>query len=107
MNKKQLSRRKQWIIEQCQDINFGRITVRIRDGEPDLDRPWRTLRTVKLAGSENGPRPEMARDDVALCQEQTALLTTLERLPNETCVTIEIRHGLPFLVEIERDYQAA
>ena len=107
MTKKQLSGPKQRIIEQCQQLNFGRITVHVRHGEPVLGRPWHTRRTVKLAGGENGPRPEMDLADFELCQEQTALLDALRPVRDGARVTVEVRHGLPFLVEIEQDHQAA
>lgn len=107
MNRKRLSESNQWIIGQCQLVNFGRITFHVLRGEPDLAKPWRTRRTVKLASGENGPRPEAGLADFELCQEQTGLLSTLSRVRDGACVTVEVRHGLPFLVEIEHDHQAA
>lgn len=107
MNKKRLSEPNQWIIGQCQLVNFGRITFHVRSGEPDLTRTWRTRRTVKLAGGENGPRPEAGLADFELCGEQMSLLNALRRVKDGQCVTVEVRHGLPFLVEIEQDHQAA
>lgn len=107
MNKKQLSRPKQWIVEQCQCINFGRITFHIQHGEPDLTRSWHTRRTVKLAGGENGPRPEAKLADFELCEEQTSLLNTLSHISDGVCVTVEVRHGVPFFVEIEQDHRVA
>lgn len=97
----------QRLLRLMQDTNFGRITFHVRGGEPDLGRPWRTRRTVKLPGGENGPRLETDLTDFELCQEQTALLNTLSHIRDGACVTVEVRHGLPFLVEIEQDYQAA
>jgi len=107
MYKKQLSGPKQWIIEQCQDLDFGRVTFHVVGGEPDISRPWRTRQTVKLNGGENGPRPEANRADFELRKEHVALFDQLARLRDGACVTIEVKHGLPFIIEIEQEHQAA
>ena len=107
MNKQQLSGPHQWLIEQYQRVIFGRLTFRIRGGEPDLSQPFRTVRTVKLPGGENGPRPETGSVDFELRREHVAALTTLAHLKDGACVTIEVKHGLPFLIEIEQDHQVA
>lgn len=98
---------RQRLLRLMQDVNFGRITFRVRSGEPDLARPWRTRRTVKLPNGENGPRPEADLADFELCQAQTALLDALGHVRDGAWVTVEVRHGVPFLVEIEQDHQAA
>lgn len=107
MNKQGLSEPNQWLIRQCQQLNFGRVTFHVLRGEADLARPWRTRRTVKLASGENGPRTETELADFELCHEQAALLDALRYIRDGACVTVEVRHGLPFLVEIEQDHQAA
>lgn len=107
MNRQRLLEPSQWLIKQCQRLNFGRITFYVLRGEPDPARPWRTRRTVKLAGGENGPRPEADLADFELCREQTALLDALSCVGDGSCVTIEVKHGLPFIVEIEQEYQVA
>jgi hypothetical protein len=107
MDKHDLSGPKQWLIELCQEINFGRITFWVRSGEPDLTHPHRTIRTVKLAGGENGPRPEGAIDNFQLRNEHLALLEQMGRIEDDATATIEVKHGLPFLIEVEQDHQAA
>lgn len=113
MDKRRLTWPKQWLIEQCQRVNFGRITLHIHGGEPDLARPWKTRRTVKLAGGDpgnspqNGPRPEAGMPDFGLCAEQLALLGQLAHIPDGTCVTIEVKHGLPFLLQVDQEHRAA
>ena len=107
VNKKQLSEPKQWIVDQCQLVNFGRISFHIQRGEPDLTRPWRTRRTVKLGGGENGPRPEATLTDFKLREEQASLLDALSHVGEGQRVAVEVRHGLPFILEIEQDHQAA
>lgn len=107
MQRSQLSRPQQSLIERCQEINFGRVSFRVRHGEPDVDDRWRTRRTVKLAGAENGPRSEANNTDFLLCKEQVSLLSELAQLADGVHVTIDVKHGLPFLIEIEQDHQVA
>ena len=107
MTKQELSERKQWLIEQCQQLNFGHITFCVRAGEPDLRQPWRTLQTVKLPDGANGPRPEARCADFVLCKEHTALFEQLTQIDDGVRVTVEVRNGLPFLLQIERDHKAA
>ena len=96
-----LSTHGQRLIRLMQFTNFGRLVFLVRGGEPDADQPWRTLRTVKLVDGKNGPRPESGSADFELRKEQVTLLDQLSRLADGTCVTIEVKHGLPFLIEIE------
>ncbi len=107
MKKRQLSEPKQRVVEQCQDIGFGWVAFHMKGGEPDLSRAWRTRRTVKLAGGENGPRPEAISADFELRKEHIALIDQLAHLGDGTCVTVEVKYGLPFLVEIEQEHRAA
>ena len=72
-----LSEARQRLLRHMQDINFGRITFHIREGEPDIHRPWRTRRTVKLSSGENSRRREAGIPDFELRQAQMALLDTL------------------------------
>jgi hypothetical protein len=104
---RELAEPRQRLLRLMQDINFGRITFQVRSGEPDLNQPWRTRRTLKLPSGHNGPRSEAGSADFELCQAQTALLDALGRANDGENVTVEVRHGLPFLVEIERDHLTA
>jgi hypothetical protein len=106
-SKSSLSPEQKRLVELMQNLNFGRITVLIHNGEADFGRPWRMRRTVKLAGGENDARPEAAIADVSLCKEQTTLLAALKQVDDGARVTIEVKHGLPFLLEIEQEHQAA
>ncbi|MBP9032479.1 MAG: hypothetical protein KBG29_01210 [Pseudomonadales bacterium] len=96
------------LIRLMQRINFGRITgLHVHSGRPDFSRPYRAIQTVKLNGCESGPRPETNLADFALCRQQTALLDALACVSDGGCVNVEVRHGLPFLIEIEQDNQVA
>jgi len=96
----------QRLLRMMQAVNFGRVTFTVKGGQPDPDKPWPTRQTVKLAGGENGPRPESANADFSLRKEQVAMIHHLSQLPDGASVTVEVKHGLPFLIEIEQDNQA-
>jgi len=102
MEKCELSEAMRWLIERCQEINFGRITVVVCDGEPDRSQPLRIVRAVKAAGGENGPRAEMAMANFQLRKEQIELVRQLAGADDGDSVEIEVKHGLPFLIEIEQ-----
>ena len=108
MEKRDLSRPKQWLIEQCQRINFGRLTFAVRGGEPDLRQSYRAIRTVRTDAAENGSRRELARSNFELRKEQIALLMQLAGLPDGTRVTVKLIHGLPgSTIDIEEEHKAA
>ena len=89
-----------------QHLNFGRITFHVQGGEPDFDREYRIIRTVKLDKGNNGPRPEVSIADFELQKEHVSLLKQLKNTSDGTRVTIEVKHGLPFIIEIEEKHQA-
>lgn len=95
------------LVRRMQVMNFGRIEhLVIISGRPALDRSYRTICTVKLAVEDNGPRPEAGLGDFELCKEQAALLERLSALPDGTHVSIDVKHGAPFLIEIEQEHSA-
>jgi len=89
-----------------QQVTFGRITFSVRSGQPDFTRPFRTVRTVKPAGGENGPRPEAHSADFEVRKEVTSLIEQVARAADGAQVTVEVKHGLPFLIEIEEEHKA-
>lgn len=107
MRMKHLSSTRRWVIEQCQALGFGRLTFRVKEGARDPAHRSLARHTVKLSGGEDRSRLAPAGEDFELCKEQAALLTTLAGLPDGTAVSIDVRHGLPFLVEFEQHHVAA
>jgi len=92
------------LIELMQRINYGRIKrLAIRRGEPVMDPPPRVVREIKFGG-DNGPRPEMAKDDFALKAPVRELLAQLEALGNGVIPCIEVQRGLPFRMTVEEVY---
>jgi hypothetical protein len=85
-----------------QGLNFGRIErLTVRRGEPIFDPAPRIIQEVKLGG-ENGPRPELAHDDFTLRTQVTELFDYLTRLGDGLVEMVEVKHGLPFRLVIER-----
>jgi hypothetical protein len=92
-----------WIqlIEIMQQLGFGRIEqLPVRDGEPVLDPPPKVIRETKF-GAVNGPRPEASLEDFALKAQVRELFDHLRSLRNATIRRLEVKHGLPFRMEVE------
>ena len=94
------------LIRLLQSVNFGRIVFWVRAGRPDFTRPFRTVRTVKPAGGENGPRPEVHSADFEVRKEVMTLIEQVANAADGAQVTVEVKHGLPFLIEIAEEHQA-
>ena len=94
------------LLELMQEINFGRINeLIIRDGEPVFDPPPHVVRKIKMRG-KSGARSEACLADFTLKKEVTSLFEKLDGLGNGTVKSIEIKHGLPFSMEIEKQVRA-
>jgi len=85
-----------------QRLNFGRIeNLAVHAGEPAFDPAPKIVQDIKIGG-ENGPRPELARDDFALKSQVAELFDHLNRVGDGTVAVIEVKHGLPFRLVIEQ-----
>ena len=101
LKKSDLSREGQTLVEQMQRINFGRIEhLPVRDGQPVWADQSRVIRKVKLGG-ENAPRAESGYDDFELKRQVVDLFDQLERIGDGLIRSLEIKHGLPFAMDIE------
>jgi len=99
--KSSLSPAQRRLVELMQQINFGRIEdLQVRAGEPVFSPAPRVVRKLKVGG-DNGPRPEFAFDDFLLKNQIPELLETLAAVKDGEILLIDVRHGLPFAVEIE------
>ena len=92
------------LVRLMQTLNFGQIRLAIRNGEPDFGRGFRTVRMFKMAGN-NGPRPEVRNQDFDLKSEVRELFSHLANLNDGVVCTIEVKHGLPFMIEIKEEHQ--
>jgi hypothetical protein len=90
------------LIELLQGLNFGRVeALRVRAGEPVFDPPPRVIQTVKL-GSDNAPRPELYYGDFRLKHQIIEMLAIVSSLGEGEIRAIDVRHGLPYCMEIDR-----
>ena len=89
------------LIELMQRLNFSRIEdLIIRGGKPIFDPAPKVIQKMKIGG-ENGPRLELESEDFLLKKQTIELLDTIARLQNGVVLEIEVKHGLPFCIEVE------
>ena len=99
--KSSLSDSHRHLVELMQRLNFGRIqNLAVRDGAPVFDPAPKVIQKVKIGG-DNGPRPELSCEDFLLKRQTVELLEAISDLGDGTVLIIDVKHGLPFAVEIE------
>jgi hypothetical protein len=87
-------------------INFGRIEdLLVCNGAPVFNPPPRVIRKLKVGG-DNAPRSEYGFDDFLLKHQTEELLAVMEQMGDGEVLVIEVRHGLPFLIEVEHRPEA-
>lgn len=102
IQKSDLSESESQLVELLQDIDFGRIEeLHFRDGKPVFDPPPRVIVTLKLR-AETRTRDEARLSDFALKQSVVLLLLLMRQMGDGKILVIQVRHGLPVTVEIER-----
>jgi hypothetical protein len=100
--KKALSGSRRKLLELMQRYNFCRIEdLQIRGGEPVFDPAPRVTQEIKL-GAENGPRPELEKDDFLLRAPIIELFEHLKHIGDGRVAVIEVKHGLPFRLIVEQ-----
>ena len=97
----------QRLVRVLQRVNFGRVAFPTARGEPDTRVPWRIRRTLELAAPANGVRPKLMRPTSPCAKRKRAMLAQLAGVQPGARVTIEVKHGLPFLIEIEEHHRVA
>ncbi|MCP4662414.1 MAG: hypothetical protein GY856_44010 [bacterium] len=84
-----------------QRLNFGTLkNLRVIDGEPELHDDFECIAIYRFPG-DNSPRPETVREDFALPAEVVELIEALQDLYCRRIARVEVRHGLPFKMEVE------
>jgi hypothetical protein len=102
VSKSSLSKDQSDLVELCQQHPFSRIeSLRVRNGQPVLTPPPKIIQKLRMGG-DNRPRPESTLPDFWLKKQLVELLETIADLGDGEIRTIEVAHGLPLLVEIER-----
>jgi len=98
----QLSAPERTLVRILQSINFGSIEMLVvRGGEPVFSPEPTVLVEVKL-DAERAPRPERDIADFELRTEIIRLLAQIELLGDGSVERIEVRHGIPWRMVIER-----
>src|SRR5688572_3476841 len=84
------------LVQLMQTVNYGRIErLQIRDGEPVFEPAPLVIREIKFGG-DNGPRPEVERDDFMLKSRVRELFDRLAQLGTGTVPSLVVKAGLPF-----------
>jgi hypothetical protein len=102
VSKSSLPKAQSDLVDLCQQHPFSRIEcLLVRNGEPVFSPPPKIIQKLRM-GSDNGPRPESTLPDFWLKKQLVELLETIAELGDGEIRSIEIAHGLPLLVGIER-----
>ena len=102
VKKTALSSPRRHLLQLMQDLHFGRIEgLVVREGEPVLDPPPRMMREIKFGGEEGLRRREPRSDDFALKAQVVEFFEFLDHLGSGTVERLEVKHGLPFRVNVE------
>jgi hypothetical protein len=97
-----LSLARRQLLDLIERYYFCRIeNLEVRAGEPVFDHAPHVTEEIKF-GSEKDPEPELVRDNVPLRAPIVELFDHLERLGNGRIACLQIRHGLPFRLFLER-----
>ena len=97
-----LSPGRRQLLELIERYNFSRIEdLEVRGGEPVFNPAPRVIQEVKF-GSKKEPKPGEATDNVQLSTPIIELFEHLERLGNGRVAELQIHHGLPFKLLVER-----
>ncbi|MDX1966583.1 MAG: hypothetical protein SFV23_05380 [Planctomycetaceae bacterium] len=101
----QLSAPRQALVRLLQSINFGYVEgLEVRRGEPVFNPAPMVYVEVKLDAAA-APRPEMESADFELRSEVVRLVEQFDELGDGSIERIDIRHGVPRRVVIERPIQ--
>jgi hypothetical protein len=92
------------LVDLCSRIGFGRIEhLAVSNGEPQFEPQPRIITEVKL-GADSSAKEYGA--DFSLKPAVVDLFQRIDHLGNGSIRCLEIRHGLPFRIEIEGELTA-
>ena len=90
-------------LDDMQRLNFGRYeNILVCGGQPCLTPKPRRIREIK-PGGENAARPEGQLDDFLLKDQVIDFFRHLQAMGNGTILVLEVKHELPFRMQIEED----
>jgi hypothetical protein len=95
-----LSAPRRQLIELCQRIGFGRIEhLAVQNGEPRCDLQANIVSEIKLGTSVQ--RPAALPPDFTLKPQVIELLSWFDLMRDGRIRRLEVKHGLPFALEID------
>lgn len=87
------------LVNLCSHVGFGRIeNLRVQDGDPQFEASIRVVTERKLGAETNATERS---GDFALKPAVVDLMRVLDLIGTGSIRCLEIRHGLPFRIEIE------
>ncbi len=97
-----LSPARQQLVRLMQEIGFGFVErLAILKGEPVMEPKPRVVLQTKFGSGYGSFRPEAGISDFALKAEVRQLLARIEEMGDGTVLSLEVRHGLPFVMTFE------
>ena len=97
---------KERLVKLMQEVNFGYVEdLAFRKGEPIFDPPPRVIRVVKLC-AENGPRPEVAKEDFVLKGLVCDLFGQMKEIGDGIIRRLDVQSGLPIRMHVEENSAA-
>jgi hypothetical protein len=91
----------QQLLDLIRDLNFGRIEhLQFRNGKPVVQPLPRIIAAVKMAGQVSPPDSEV-RTGSCLKRSVIDLFALMRKVGEGEFLVVDVRHGLPFSVEIE------
>lgn len=89
------------MVDLLRDLRFGRLEdLLVRGGEPCWEPGPRVIETRKI-GTPDDTRPETTPEDFALKRSVVELLQVIADLGEGKILAVEVRFGLPCLIQIE------
>jgi hypothetical protein len=102
IDKSDLCESERQLVELLQDLDFGRIEeLHIRDGKPAFDPAPHVVATLKMQ-AETCVRDESHLRDFSLKQSVVLLLLLMRQMGDGKILVIQVRHGLPVTVDVDR-----
>jgi len=97
-----LSEARARLLKTMRRMRYGSIrNLAVLGGEPVFRPPPTIVRTVKFGCRSNPPRPAGPLTALAESDKVQELFSELEQMGSGTVKLIEVKDGLPFLMDIE------
>lgn len=102
MKRSSLSSARRRLLDLMQEMYFGRIEgLAVRNGEPVFAPEPVVIRQIRLGG-ENAAPDRFRKTDYDLKSQAEDLFTRLRQIGDGVLVSLDVRHGLPFQMEVRQ-----